>query len=75
MSPKVEDGLSYTKYGYPSFLYRKDDRFTWISVDDNLRDITEKNFWHFIPGEDEHLVEGAALVAPLTMLFWEMADG
>lgn len=33
--------------------------------------VDRDNGWDFVVGEDEHLIEGAALVAPLPILFWE----
>ena len=72
MSAKVDEGLSYTSYGYPSLLLKIKDDYNWTAISNGLIELVDdEDRWKFIEDEDEHLIEGAALVAPLPILFWE----
>ena len=81
MSLKGKPGAYFTLPGmtgtkgyrgeYYYLLVNKNDShiwtdWTWCTLPQN-----SGNGWTFEDGEDEHLVEGAALVAPLSILFWE----
>ena len=72
MSPKVEEGFSYTHHGGDShFLMYHKNLFDWYNFKHYDVRFDDLGQWSFIEGADEYLVEGAALVAPLSILFWE----
>ena len=71
MSPKVKEGFSYTHHGGDShFLLHYKDLFDWHDLRHYDIKFDGIGGWSFIEGEDEYLIEGAALVAPLSILFW-----
>lgn len=74
MSPKVEEGLHIRSPG--DYLMKwGEDRHWYVSYRNcNLEDVwryrSSMDGWPL--GENDHdLVKGAALVAPLSILFWE----
>ena len=52
-------------------LVYKSGKHRWTEENWSELDEDQNTGWSFIEGEDEHLIEGAALVAPLSILFWE----
>lgn len=71
MSPRVEKGLNRT--GPNTYLCKWDEGRHWMLVYGTFPEM-----WVFKDGyegwelqdDDDYLIEGAALVAPLSVLFW-----
>ena len=60
-----DHGEHYYLLVSPNYLHNWVD-WSWKEVHNDLN-----VGWAFIDGEDNHLIEGAALVTPLNILFWE----
>ena len=77
MSAKVDRGLNIANSSCNGeaihyYLFKtKNTKYVW--TESNLKELIRDldRTWDFVGGEDEHLIEGAALVAPLSILFWE----
>lgn len=74
MSQKIEDGLNY--WLNTRFLLKRPEEGGWIlgkSVSWTSYDFYSSG-WGWSEGHEEEY-RGAALVAPLSLIYWEYCDG